>query len=71
MVFYLIFHVLVTILGVGNSVMIKTALVPKYLGVKTIYSTAKGIFEEMYKNKIQCDYKRYNKLTDMLGCLII
>lgn len=51
MVFYLIFHVLVTILGIGNSVMIKTSLVPKYLGVKIIYSTAKGIFERCIKTK--------------------
>lgn len=51
MVFYLIFQVLVTILGIGNSVMIKTDLVPKYLGVKTIYSTAKGIFERCRKTK--------------------
>lgn len=51
MVFYLIFYVLVTILGIGNSVMIKTALVPKYLGVKTIYFTAKGIFERCIKTK--------------------
>lgn len=51
MVFNLLFRVLVTILGIGNSVMINTSLVPKYLGVKIIYSTAKGIFERCIKTK--------------------
>ena len=51
MVFNLLFRVLVTILGIGNSVMINTSLVPKYLGVKIIYSTAKGIFERCVKTK--------------------
>ena len=45
------YDMLYTILGIGNSVMIKTALVPKYLGVKTIYYTAKGIFERCIKTK--------------------
>ena len=51
MVFNLLFRVLVTILGIGNSVMINTSLVPKYLGVKITYSTAKGIFERCIKTK--------------------